>query len=127
MDRELAAEQVKRDQQKRKSEALEVFKKYPDAVPLHLQKKVIAQQVNIGMDPHMARLAGGACSFDIVADPAVWPLNADPFNVMDAQSLRPDASKISLIFSNTTQYPNEGNVHFRAVFVQGRVAIVEKV
>jgi len=111
---------------KRRTEAVEVFEKYPNAVPSEIQQKVLAQQVCIGMDPYMARLAGGSCFFKVSADPKKWPLGVHPQHVMDAQSLHPDDSEIWLTFKNDTQYPNEGVVSFRTYIKHGRVVGIEK-
>jgi hypothetical protein len=110
----------------RRAEALEAFRKFPDAVPPELQQKVIAQQVEIGMDPYMARLAAGACFFKVIADPTKWSPGTHPQHVMDAQSLHPDASQIWLTFENDTQYPDDGMVKFRVFIKNGIVVSIER-
>ena len=82
----------------RMQEARIVFQKYPDVISKELQAKVLSQVVDIGMDPYMAKLAGGPCSYKISADPKKWPAGADPEVVMNAQSLHPDAIQIFLRF-----------------------------
>ena len=114
------------DVARRMAEAREVFERYPAAVPSELQRSVLAQQVAVGMDPYMARLAGGSYSFKVIADPGNWSPGTHPQQVMDAQSLRPDDSEIWLTFNNDTQYPGEGVVNFRVYISCGRVKSVEK-
>lgn len=111
---------------KRKEEALDIFKKYPNTVPLELQAKILAQQVAIGMDPYMAHLAAGAFEFRVDADPTKWRKNADPYNVMWAQSQHPDDSKIWMTFETDTQFPGEGKKMFSVYFQKGKAVKIEK-
>lgn len=62
-------EQQAVDAARRIEKAKGVFQAFPDAVPAHLQERVLALVVDIGMDPHMARLSGGACVYRVDADP----------------------------------------------------------
>jgi len=45
-----------------------------------------------------------------------WENNADPYNVMWAQSTQADDSQIWMTFENATQYPAEGKQSFRVFF-----------
>lgn len=112
--------------EKRKAEALEIFKTYPNAVSIELQAKILAQQVDIGMDPYMAHLAAGAFAFKVDADPAKWEGNADPYNVMWAQSQHPDDSQIWMTFETDTQFPGEGEKRFTVYFQKGKAVKIEK-
>jgi len=114
------------DEEKRKNFAKEVFKKYPDKIAVHLQEKILAQQVVLGMDPYMAHLAAGAFVFRVEADPAVWSKDADPYKVMWAQSTRPDASKIWMTFETAAQYPEEGESKFMVVFEKGKAIEINR-
>jgi len=113
--------------ERRRAEATEVFEKYPNAVSKDLQKKILALQIDVGMDPYMARLAGGVCSFKITPDREKWHPGANPYQVMDAQSLHPDNSEIWLTFQNDTQYPGRGLTTFTVLLVNGRVAKIEEI
>lgn len=83
-----------------------------------LQRDILAQRVTIGMPPYEAYLAAGQFAFQVIADPTRWPKNADPYKVIQAQTLRPDDSQIWMTFENGTQFPEKGQTRFR-VFVRG--------
>lgn len=68
------------------------------------------------MTPYDAYLAAGAFTFKVIADTAKWGKNADPYDVMWGQSVRPDESQIWMTFENDTQYPTEGKQFFRVFF-----------
>lgn len=113
--------------EKRRAEALRVFRDYPDKIAPAIQEKILAQQVVIGMTPYDAYLAAGAFAFRVIADPKNWPGNADPYNVMWAQSVQPDDSKIWMTFQNDTQYPGRHKVRFRVFFERGKAIEIEEV
>jgi hypothetical protein len=83
-----------------------------------VREGILAQRVSIGMPPYEAYLAAGAFSFELKADPARWPAGADPYKVIQAQSLHPDDSEIWMFFSNATQFPAKGMMRFK-IFVKG--------
>lgn len=82
--------------------------------------------VVIGMTPYEAHHAGGAFFFKVIADPTCWGKNADPYQVMWAQSQRPDDSQIWMTFKNAVQYPEEGEQTFRIRFQRGKVVEIER-
>jgi hypothetical protein len=99
----------------------------PDLYSEKYRQPIIKGQIQMGMSPHEARLAGGAFVFTVRADPSRWPANADSYNVMAAQSASPDDSEITMIFRNKTQYADEGEQSFRVIFRKGRVFEIEKI
>lgn len=115
------------DLDRRTAEARFVFEHFPTAVQKELQEKALNQQVAVGMDPYIARIAGGSCSYRVIADPSVWPINADPLEIMNAQALRPDASRIWLYFENSTQFQTEYKVQFVAYIEKGRVIDISRI
>ena len=86
-----------------------------------IQKSIQQKQVKKGMNPYEAHLAGGAYAFRVIADPKHWKEDADPYHVIQAQTLHPDDSQIWMTFQNETQYPNEGLQTFQVTFQQGKV------
>lgn len=112
--------------QKRREEILQVFKEYPDKISPAIQAKILAEQVVLGMTPYDAYLAAGAFAFKVIADPVKWPQNADPYNVMWAQSTQVDDSQIWMTFQNDTQYSAEKKQTFRVFFKQGKAVEIEK-
>lgn len=79
-----------------------------------------------GMSLEEASAAGGMYLFDIQGDRAVWPDDTDPWQILAAQRLHPDNSKIRLLFENKTQYSTPGRVQFTVEFVHGRVVGIER-
>jgi len=112
--------------QKRRNEVLQIFKDYPDKISPAIQEKILAEQIVLGMTPYDAYLAAGAFAFKVIADPARWEKNADPYKVMWAQSTSPDDSQIWMTFENDTQYPAEGKQSFRVFFKGGQAVEIEK-
>lgn len=112
--------------QRRRDEILQVFKDYPDKISPAIQEKILAEEIAIGMTPYDAHLAAGAFAFKVIADPAKWENNADPYNVMWAQSVNPDESQIWMTFENDTQYPSEGKQSFRVFFQGGKALEIKK-
>lgn len=112
--------------QKRRNEALQVFKDYPDKIAPAIQEKILAEQIVLGMTPYDAYLAAGAFTFKVIADPVKWEKNTDPYKVMWAQSTRADNSQIWMTFENDTQYPSEGKRRFRVFFQGGKALEIEK-
>lgn len=102
------------------------IEKYHDKIAPDMQQAILLQRIVLDMSPYEARLAGGAFYFKVVADPKVWPTNADPYDVMWGQSLHPDNSDIWMAFENTTQYPGLGLVRFHVHFEHGRATLIEK-
>lgn len=113
------------ERKSRLDEAKQVFQSYPDAVAKPLQEKVLKLQVAVGMDPYMAKLAGGAYAYEVVADPAIWPAGSLPEDVIMTQCRHPDGSKIRMIFKNDTQYPDQGMICFAVTIQSGRVASID--
>lgn len=112
--------------QKRRNEVLQIFKDYPDKISPTIQERILAEQIVLGMTPYDAYLAAGAFVFKVIADPAKWEANADPYNVMWAQSTQADDSQIWMTFENDTQYPAEGKQSFRVFFKGGEAVEIEK-
>ena len=79
------------------------------------------------MNPYEAHLAGGAYAFRVIADPKHWKEDADPYCVIQAQTLHPDDSQIWMIFQNETQYPNEGLQTFQVEFQKGKVVDIKNI
>jgi hypothetical protein len=113
--------------QKRLAFAKETIRLYGNMIPASAQRGILEQRVLIGMSPYEAKLAGGAFHYKLQADPKVWPSGADPYVVMDRQSLKPDESKIWMSFQNDTQFPGEGEQRFSVFITNGRVQTIEKV
>ncbi|MHB8744163.1 MAG: hypothetical protein ACYC9L_13685 [Sulfuricaulis sp.] len=101
---------------KRKEEALDIFKKYPNAVPSELQAKILAQQVVIGMDPYMAHLAAGAFTFRVDADPIKWVKKCRPLQRhVDAVPIPGRQSNLD-DFSNRYPVPGRGQKNVYGTF-----------
>lgn len=74
-----------------------------------------------------ASIAGGPYISAIDRDRAVWANeDTDPWQILDAQQLHPDNSKINLLFQNETQFNTQQSVQFTAVFVRGHVVGIER-
>lgn len=112
--------------QKRRNEALQVFKDHPNKISRQIQEKILAEEVVLGMTPYDAYLAAGTFAFKVIPDAAQWAKNADPYKVMWAQSTSPDDSQIWMIFENATQYPDEGKMPFRVAFRHGKAVEIAK-
>lgn len=119
-------ENILTPKQRRRNQVLQVFKDYPDKIAPAIQEKILAEQIVPGMAPYDAYLAAGAFAFKVIADPAKWEKNADPYKVMWAQSVNPDGSQIWMTFENDTQYPLEGKQTFRVFFQGGKALEIEK-
>lgn len=104
-----------------------IFEKFPEKFSDDIKNKFAARQVALGMDPYLAHLAAGAFSFKVDADPLKWPLHADPQQVMWAQAMHPDASKIWMTFENDTQFPQLGRTRFVVYIEGGRVKTIEQI
>jgi hypothetical protein len=76
------------------------------------------------MTPYEAHLAAGGFRFKVVADAKVWPKNADPYRGIWSQSIKPDDSKIWMMFENDTQFPELGITQFEVSFQKGKVTSV---
>jgi hypothetical protein len=121
---QMNSEAVQLDE-KRLTFARGVLAKFGDKIPSEWQSAILAQKVIPGMPPYEASLAAGAYSFEVKADPNVWPPNADPYKVIAAQSMHPDLSEIWCIFATSTQYPGEGMTRFRVHFKNGRAVDIQ--
>lgn len=108
-------------------EMQKIFEKFPDKFSDDIKSKFFVHQVAVGMDPYLAHLAAGAFSFKVDADPLKWPLHADPQQVMWAQAMHPDNSKIWMTFENDTQFPREGVRKFLVYIENGRVKTIQKI
>lgn len=112
--------------EKRRKLALQIFKEYPDKISPVIQEKILANQIILGMTPYDCYLAGGAFMFKVSADTAKWGKNADPYDVMWAQSVTPDDSEIWMTFETETQYPGEGRKQFQVHFQKGKAVEIVK-
>lgn len=115
-----------RDIEQRMQLARELFAEHPDKFSALVREVILAQRVEMGMSPYEAYLAAGQFVFRVQADPAMWPPNSDPYKVMWAQSLRPDASRIWMTFQTETQFPGAGTAGFRVFFRSGRAVEIER-
>ncbi len=109
------------------SYAESMFEKHPEIFPEQFRPLILRGQIELGMTPFEAKLAGGAFFYKVDADQAVWPEHPDPFKVMWAQSLAPDNSEIWMTFSNATQFPGEPEGAFRVHFQHGKAVDITKV
>ncbi|ACZ12271.1 hypothetical protein [Sulfurospirillum deleyianum] len=98
---------------------------YPELFPQTIQDAVIKGEITLGMNPYQAHLSGGAYAFRVIADPKHWKDDADPYRVIQAQTLHPDDSQIWMTFQNETQYPTEGLQAFQVTFQQGKVVDIQ--
>lgn len=93
---------------------------------VHSNPDMTYSPIVLGMTPTEARHAGGAFFFKVTADPAKWAKNADPYQVMAAQTEQPDNSEIWMTFKNAVQYPAQGEQVFRVHFRHGKAVEIEK-
>jgi hypothetical protein len=112
--------------QKLLEHAKEAIRLYGNQIPIEAQKSILQQKITVGMSPYEARLAGGAFSYKVEADPKNWPKNTDPRKVMWKQSTNPDDSKIWMTFQNVTQFPGEGKKRFTVFFIHGKAVEINK-
>lgn len=98
----------------------------PELFSQSMRESILSGKIILGMSPYQAQLAGGSCTFAVTADPEKWKPNANPFQVIQAQTYHPDNSKIRLTFQNDTQYPEEGVQTFRVNFVRGKAISIAK-
>ena len=106
--------------------SMSILREYGDKIAPHIQEAILAQKVIVGMPPYEAYLAGGKFSFEVKADAAKWPNDADPYKVIEAQTMHPDASEMWFIFENSTQFPEKGIVKFMVYVSNGRVANIQE-
>lgn len=104
-----------------------VIAEFGDKIAPEVQRDILAQKVTIGMPPYEAYLAAGHCALEVIADSTRWPKNADPYKVVQAQTLHPDDSQIWMTFENGTQFPEKGRMRFRVFVKGGKVLSVEVV
>lgn len=110
---------------KRREHARRVIEEFSDKISPLVQKKILEQQVILGMSPYEAHLAAGAFHFKVEADQKKWPNDADPYRVMWAQSTAPDDSKIWMTFETSTQYSDSGTTTFRVFFERGKAVKID--
>ena len=89
------------------------------------QEVITSGEITLGMNPSQAHLAGGAYAFRVIADLKHWKEDADPYLVIQAQTLHPDNSQIWMTFQNETQYPKQGLQTFQVEFQQGKVVKIQ--
>lgn len=111
----------------RKDFAVKTLAEHPDWVAAKYKDSVLAGRVELGMTPYEAKLAGGAFFFNVSADKERWGRGADPYDVMWAQTLRPDNSEITMTFKTSTQFLTTEETIFRVFFDKGRAVKIEKV
>jgi hypothetical protein len=88
-----------------------------------VQRAIEEHKVIVGMTPHeAAQAAAAAYVYKVEADPERWPRGSDPLAVIARQTLEPDNSKITLTFSNKTQFDSAEPLPFRVEVRQGRVS-----
>lgn len=111
---------------KRLEYAKSVIRQRGDKISARIQQDILAQRVTLGMPPYEASLAAGAYTFKVVADPAKWAKNADPSQVIHAQSLHPDNSEIWMTFQTATQFPEKGMTGFVVYFRGGKAVEIKE-
>lgn len=95
----------------------------PAAFQAAIQKGVVLK----GMSLEEASAAGGPHVSAIQRDRTVWPKeDTDPWQILAAQRLHPDNSKIRLLFQNRTQFGTPERVQFTVEFVHGRAVSIER-
>ena len=112
--------------QERRNRLLQIFRDYGDRIAPALRESILAEKIVLGMTPYDAHLAGGAFAFKVIADPAKWEKNADPYKVMWAQSINTDESQIWMTFENNSQYSAEGKQYFQVFFKNGKAVEITK-
>lgn len=116
---------TKSNSQERLDYANKMISDYPNFFPEEHRSFILNGQIKIGMTPFEAKAAGGAFFYRVDADQKKWPVDADPYKVMWAQSNHPDDSKIWMTFKNSTQFPSESEQMFRVYFERGKVVSIE--
>lgn len=107
--------------------AIKMFVEKSELIPIEHRQPILDGVILIGMTPFEAKLAGGAFSFRVIPDRLVWPANADPYDVMLAQSVSPDCSSIWMTFKNASQFPERGQTTFRVNFYRGLASEITQV
>jgi len=105
----------------RRGRAQEQISRHPEHFNSRYRSAVLRGQVLLGMNPFEARSAGGDFVCEVRADPAKWPPQTDPLQILMSQSGEPDNSVVIMTFSNGSQYPERGQCTFKVHFRQGRV------
>jgi hypothetical protein len=95
------------------------YKQNPEYFRTEFKESILNKKVLLGMWPTEALLAGGGGSYRVKADEKVWPVNTNPMQIIQAQSLKPDNSHIEIGFYNDHQFDKEIACKFRATFEQG--------
>lgn len=107
-----------------------VAKNYSDS-PQYFRKEfreaINNRKVVIGMWPTEALLAGGGGVYKVRADGHFWPKGSDPFEVLKAQSIRPDNTEIEIVFENNFQFQSAKTCKFSVRFKNGLVVNIEKI
>ena len=107
--------------------ALKVFSEYPEMSREDRRPSILNGQIEIGMTPYEAKLAGGEFSYKVMADTTVWVPNTDPLRVMWNQSVAPDGSRIWMTFQNTTQFGTVVERVFTVYFIHGKACNINQV
>jgi hypothetical protein len=95
---------------------------HPEPLASEINRAIEEHKVIVGMTPQEAAQAAAAAYFyKVEADPERWPRGSDPRMVIARQTLEPDNSKITLTFSNKTQFDTAEPVPFRVEVRHGRV------
>jgi hypothetical protein len=95
---------------------------HPEPIASEINRAIEEHKVIVGMTPQEAAQAAAAAYFyKVEADPERWPRGSDPRMVIARQTLEPDNSRITLTFSNKTQFDTAEPVPFRVEVRHGRV------
>ena len=115
------------DSKKRRELAAEAFKNYPERFPEERRAAILEGRFLLGMAPVEAHMTGGAFTYQVIADEKVWPPNSDPIQVMWAQSIKADDSKITMRFEDESM-ALKGKLGVIAVtFERGLAVKIEKI
>ena len=110
---------------RRTKEALRVFAEQPNVFAPEIRTAILESRVIPGMTPYDVHLAVGAFAFRVIADSKVWSENANPWDVMWAQTQHPDQSEILLVFTSGVQDTALGLRRFQAFIKGGKALSVE--
>ena len=110
---------------RRTKEALRVFAEQPNVFAPEIREAILASRVIKGMTPYDVHLAVGAFCFRVMADPKVWAGDANPWDVMWAQTLHPDQSEILLLFDSASQQPDLGQRRFQVFIRSGKAQSID--
>lgn len=100
---------------------------HPDDFTEEVKANIREQRIVVGMDPHEARLAGGAFSYKVKLDLSRWKKGTNPLKVIAHQATAPDDSEITLTFQNYTQFATGYPAMFRVEIRRGKVQSIERI